>query len=189
MDTDAIYNKNVDLVPHELPIIVWPDKRLHNKCKDITGFDDENDKFLTQLFLDMSLTMIKNQGFGIAAPQVAIMANFIVILYQFPGTDKPKPLALINPKIISSSEDMFAWEEGCLSVPGYYENRERPNTVIVNYKDVEGNEREAEFRGIYAFVVQHEIDHLNGELFIDNLSMLKKKFTVKKRIKNFLKQK
>lgn len=190
MDIDAQYDKERDepLKAHELKVITWPDERLHAQCEDVTTFDDEDNKFLTQLFLDMSHTMVTQQGIGLAAPQVAVMINFLVILHQNPGAKKPEPIALVNPKIVSSSEDMFEWEEGCLSVPGFFENRKRPKVVVVEFQDLVGDKFEMEFHGLYAFVVQHEIDHLKGKLFIDNMSKLKKTLVVKKKMRNYLKK-
>lgn len=186
MDTDKA--RDEPIIPHLLSIVKWPDNRLHKKCEDITTFDNEDNKFLTQLFVDMAYTMVEEQGIGIAAPQVGVMANFIVILHQNPGAKKPGPLALVNPKIVSSSEEQFEWEEGCLSVPGFFEVRERPKMIVVQYNDLDGTLKESEFHGLYAFLILHEIDHLNGKLFIDNLSNLKKEQVVKKKVKNFLKK-
>jgi len=188
MNLSKIYEREVDLVPSEMKIHVYPDPILHQRCEDVVIFDDDNDQFLSQLFVDMALTMVNNQGIGIAAPQVGISANFIVLLVQNPGAEKPEPIALVNPKIISASEDMFEWEEGCLSVPGFYEDRKRPRSVVVEFKDLVGKERSIELNGLYAFSIQHEIDHLNGHLFIDELSAFKRKFSVEKKIKKYLKK-
>lgn len=182
MDIDAIYSREIDkLEPHELLIITWPDDRLKTKCQDITRFDDENNKYLEQLVLDMAHTMIRCQGIGLAAPQVAVMANVIVLLVE------NKPIVLVNPEITwQSKDDLFQWEEGCLSVPGYFEKRHRPNRCIVKFKDIFGKDHESEFVGLWAFAVQHEIDHLQGKCFVDNLSQLKKQFSVKPKIKKEL---
>jgi peptide deformylase len=186
---DHIYEETTDMKAKELPINIYPDPSLHMECEDITRFDDKENFHLQQLFINMAYTMVKNNGIGIAAPQVGVFANLIVLLVQNPGSEKPGPLALINPKIISSSKDVFKWEEGCLSVPGFYEERERPKTVVVQYKTLAGEDKEMEFNGLYAFSVQHEIDHLHGQLFIDNLSVFKRKFSVEKKIKKYLKSK
>lgn len=204
MDIDAQYDKERDepIKAHKLKIITWPDDRLHEKCEDITTFDSERSKYLEQLFVDMALTMVSERGIGLAASQVAVMINMLVMLHQNPKLntkentlvtkdpeiEKPKPIALVNPKIISSSEDMFKWEEGCLSVPGFFEERERPNKVVVQFHDIYGGEREMEFHGLYAFVVQHEMDHLNGKLFIDEMSRIKKSLVVMKKMKRFLRK-
>lgn len=183
MDLDAIYDREIDeLVPHELAILVWPDERLTKPCQDITRFDDEDNKYLEQLVLDMTFTMLQNQGIGLAAPQVSIMANVIVLLVE------NKPVVLINPKIKSVSDEEYEWEEGCLSVPGYYEKRKRPRSVIVEFKDIFGNDREAEFIGLWSFALQHEMDHLRGKCFVDDLSKLKTS-RVKKKIEKTLKRK
>lgn len=197
MDIDAQYDKKRDepITAHKLKVITWPDDRLHEKCDNVTSFDDDGNKTLTQLFINLAHTMVTGQGIGIAAPQVGVMINMLVMLHQnpiinksvkTPGTGKSEPIALVNPRIISSSEDMFSWSEGCLSVPGFFEERTRPNKVVVQFRDIYGENHEMEFHGLYAFVVQHEIDHLNGKLFIDELSRIKKSLVVKKKIKKFL---
>ena len=181
MDIDAIYSRDVgEIEPHELLIITWPDERLATKCEDITRFDDEDNKYLEQLVLDMAHTMIRCGGIGLAAPQVAVMANVIVLLVE------NKPIVLVNPEIVSQSEELYEWEEGCLSVPGYFEKRQRPRSCIVKFKDIFGNDHESEFLGLWAFAVQHEIDHLRGICFVDSLSRIKKQFSVKPKIKKEL---
>lgn len=189
MSVNKIYERTVDLNPHEMKIYTYPDPILHKKCEDVTRFDTEEEHYLSQLFIDMALTAINNLGIGIAAPQVGILANIIVLVYQNPGDEKPEPLPFINPKIESTSDELFTWEEGCLSVPGYFEARERPKSVVASFKDLTGEDKSVELDGLYAFAFLHEMDHLNGHLFIDNLSVFKKKFTVEKRIKNFFKKK
>lgn len=190
MNAEAIYKRDVDLVPHELAVLVWPDERLSMKCEDITAFDDDEDKFLEQMILDMTFTMLRLRSIGLAAPQVGITANLFVLLTQDYDEGHPRDqspvIALINPEIVETSEDMFEWEEGCLSVPGYYEKRKRPNSVVVRFKTTRGEEKELEFRGLFAFTVQHEMDHLQGKCFVDNFSFFKKN-RVKGKIKKLLK--
>lgn len=174
-----IYPAEVDTWKfEELQIVHWPDERLHKKCEDVTEFDDHLVKFVT----DMIYTMRENNGVGLAAPQVGIPLNVIVLWIDTPENSFVGEM--INPEIIEVSNEMFRWEEGCLSVPGYYEDRERPKTIRVRYHDMYGKLYERELSGLAAFAVQHEIDHLNGKVFIDSLSQLKKD-RIKKKISKF----
>ena len=185
MDLDTM-DTSEKLEVHKLQIIKWPDDRLRRVCDEITGFDSENNRFLEQLFLDMSATLITEQGLALAAPQVAVMSRFVVMLVDNQqGGHTPFPL--VNPNIIESSDKMFEWEEGCLSVPGYFEKRSRPERIVAMFQTLTGEQKEAEFRGIYAFALQHEIDHLNGKCFVDGLSWIKTQF-IKKKIKKSLKR-
>lgn len=183
MSLEQIYNRDVDsLKPHQLGVVVWPDDRLHVMCEDITQFDNEEDKYLQQLTLDMIFTMRLNNGIGLAAPQVGVPARMFVMIVDEDQT----PLILINPTILEQSDDMFEWEEGCLSVPGYFEKRKRPNRVVVQFQDITGGEHEAEFLGLWAFAVQHEMEHLEGKVFVDDLSYFKKS-RIKSKIQKTLK--
>lgn len=151
--------------PKLLPILKWPDdERLHQKSVDITVFD----LFVQQLACDLLHTMKTAKGVGLAAPQTGNMVNMITIWIE-----EPRPLILINPVIIESSEELFEFNEGCLSVPGFFEDRKRPAKIVVKVFDVVGTPREFEFNGLYAFAIQHEIDHLHGKVFVDGSSMLK----------------
>lgn len=188
MKIEDIYDIETDLVPKELPILIYPNPNLHMESEDIIRFDDDENFHLTQLFGDLALTMVRNNGIGISAPQVGILANMLVVLAELPGYSKPEPICIINPSIVEQDGE-FEWEEGCLSVPGYYEKRIRSNRIVLQYQNLTGEDKELEARGLSAFAIQHEIDHLHGELFIDTLSTLKKKFSVEKKIKNFLKKK
>lgn len=157
------------MTPNLLDILVWPNDVLSRPCDDVMDFDDD----LQQLVVDMIHTMEHRLGIGLAAPQIGVSSNVIVVVNDH-GPDVV-PLTLINPQLIEVAEAKFQWDEGCLSVPGYYEMRKRPNRVVVQYQDVSGNEHQSEFIGLWAFVVQHEIDHLNGKVFVDTLTPLKKK--------------
>ena len=159
-----------------LPILKWPDERLHLPSEDVTVFDTALKDFGDQMFK----TVKTNNGIGLAAPQVNVQKNIIAI-----WVEEQQPLILINPKIIESSTDTTKFNEGCLSVPGFYENRLRPTKVTIEFKDVDGKECKLEFTGLTAFCIQHEIDHLKGKLFIDDFSDLKKSI-VKKKIKKTL---
>lgn len=161
-------------------IIKWPDERLHTKCNDITNFN--KDQLLQELVDGMLEIMRDEQGVGLAAIQVGISVNLLVV-----ELEPNNPLVFINPKIILASEDMFEWNEGCLSVPGYFEKRKRPKRITVQYNTIDGTERTQEFHGLYAFVIQHEMDHLNGKVFVDGFSKFKES-RVKERMKKFKKK-
>lgn len=181
-----------------LPILVWPNPKLHQQCEDVTKFDDE----LGQLIMDMFLTMDTNNGIGLAAPQVGVLKNIITLSIpkqrrienEHSPTANPEyeefleHVVLINPEVESYGKQghMIKVDEGCLSVPGYFEKRYRLNEVTINYITPQGREASRTFFGLEAFAVQHEMDHLEGKLFIDELSKLKKE-RVKKKVKKALK--
>ncbi len=149
-----------------LPILKWPDdKKLHEKSVDVVDFNED----LLQLASHLFATMEAANGIGLAAPQTGNMINMIAIRIE-----KDKPLILVNPIIEHSSEEMFKFNEGCLSVPGFFEDRERPEKIILSCKNVSGEEFKMQFSGIYSFAIQHEIDHLFGKVFVDGSSMLKR---------------
>jgi peptide deformylase len=163
-----------------LPILTLPDPVLRKKAKPVERIDAE----LRRLMDDMLATMYDAPGIGLAAPQVGVLRRLIVM---DPAKDEaPKsPLVMINPQILERSEEMRTHEEGCLSIPDFTAEIERPARTRVSYIDREGKKREAELEGIWSTLVQHEIDHLNGVLFIDYLSRLKRDMVVRK----FTKQK
>jgi peptide deformylase len=163
-----------------LPILTLPDPVLRKKAKPVERIDAE----LRRLMDDMLATMYDAPGIGLAAPQVGVLRRLIVM---DPAKDEaPKsPLVMVNPEILERSEEMRTHEEGCLSIPDFTAEIERPARTRVSYIDREGKKREAEFKGIWSTLVQHEIDHLNGVLFIDYLSRLKRDMVVRK----FTKQK
>jgi len=163
-----------------LPILTLPDPVLRKKAKPVERIDAE----LRRLMDDMLATMYDAPGIGLAALQVGVLRRLIVM---DPAKDEaPKsPLVMVNPAILELSEEMRTHEEGCLSIPDFTAEIERPARTRVSYIDREGKKREAEFKGIWSTLVQHEIDHLNGVLFIDYLSRLKRDMVVRK----FTKQK
>jgi len=163
-----------------LPILTLPDPVLRKKAKPVERIDAE----LRRLMDDMLATMYDAPGIGLAALQVGVLRRLIVM---DPAKDEaPKsPLVMVNPAILERSEEMRTHEEGCLSIPDFTAEIERPARTRVSYIDREGKKREAEFKGIWSTLVQHEIDHLNGVLFIDYLSRLKRDMVVRK----FTKQK
>ncbi len=128
---------------------------------------------------DMLETMYDAPGIGLAAPQIGVMDRLIV-LDCAEKDQEPQPLVMFNPEILLSSDDMNAHEEGCLSIPDQFADVTRPSDVRVGWVDRDGNPQEQEFDGLWATCVQHEIDHLNGKLFIDYLKPLKRQMITRK---------
>jgi len=158
------------------PIITLPDeKTLRQISKPIKGVDEHARK----LFDDMLETMYAAPGIGLAAIQVGVPLRQIVIDLARDG-EPPKPLFIANPEIIWSSDQINDYEEGCLSIPEFFEMVERPAEVKVRYQDRNGEAQELHAQGVLATCLQHEIDHLNGVLFIDYISKLKRDRVIKK---------
>ena len=156
-------------------IIILPDKQLRLVSKPIEKVTSE----VRKLADDMFETMYDAPGIGLAAIQVAVPLRLITMdLSKKEGDVNPR--VFINPEILWSSEEKSPYEEGCLSIPDYYEKVERPSRVRVRYMDVDGKIIEEDADGLYATCIQHEIDHLNGVLFIDYLSKLKRDRAIKK---------
>ena len=160
-------------------IVIEPDPILRDKSEIIEKVDDE----LRTLLDDMLETMYAAPGIGLAAVQIGILKRLIVIDIS-KDKEKKNPLFLINPKIISRSKKTSVYEEGCLSLPGYFAEIERPAECRIKFVDYNGKEKELSADGLLATCIQHEVDHLNGVLFIDYLSKLKKDMIVKKLIKH-----
>jgi len=159
-------------------ILTLPDPRLRLTCKKVERVDDEIRKLLD----DMAETMYDAPGIGLAAIQIGEPLRAIVV--DAARQDEPKQLrCLVNPEVVWASEERNKYEEGCLSVPEYYEEVERPASVRVKYLDRDGSEQEVLAEGLLATVLQHEIDHLDGGLFIDYLSKLKRDRVMKKFLK------
>jgi peptide deformylase len=158
-----------------LPIITLPDPRLRQRSTPVERVDAE----ILKLLDDMLETMYDAPGVGLAAIQVAVAKRVVVIDVAKKG-EKPSPLYLVNPEIVWASEELSVYEEGCLSVPDYYEEVQRPARVRVRHLDRAGAICEFDAEGLLATAVQHEIDHLEGGLFIDHLSRLKRERVVKK---------
>ncbi|MFT6672895.1 MAG: peptide deformylase, partial [Afipia broomeae] len=156
-------------------IIILPDKQLRLISKPVEKITPE----IRALADDMFQTMYDAPGIGLAAIQVAVPLRLITMdLSKKEGEKEPR--VFINPEILSSSEEMSVYEEGCLSIPEYYEEVERPARVRVRFMDLDGKMHEEEADGLYATCIQHEIDHLNGVLFVDYLSKLKRDRVMKK---------
>jgi peptide deformylase len=150
-----------------LTILEFPDPRLRTIASAITHFDSE----LSQLIDDMFETMYEAPGIGLAATQVNIHKQLIVMDIS---ENKNTPLVFINPSIKVLDDELESYDEGCLSVPGYYETVTRPKRVAITAQDKHGEFFTMEDNGLLAICIQHEIDHLNGKLFVDYLSPLKR---------------
>jgi peptide deformylase len=150
-----------------LNILEFPDPRLRTLAKPVTVVDDE----LRTLIDDMFETMYEAPGIGLAATQVNVHKRVVVMDLS---EDRSEPRVFINPEFESLTDEMDQYQEGCLSVPGFYENVDRPQKVKVKALDRDGNPYEIVAEGLLAVCIQHECDHLNGKLFVDYLSTLKR---------------
>jgi peptide deformylase len=151
------------------PLVVLPDPRLRLKSEPVGAVSDE----IRTLAQDMLDTMYDAPGVGLAAIQIGVPQRVITMDVSKSETER-NPLVLINPEVVWASEETRVYEEGCLSIPEYYEEVERPERVRFRYTTLDGEIVEADADGLMATCVQHEIDHLNGVLFIDHLSKLKR---------------
>ena len=156
-------------------IITLPDKRLRLNSEPVKHVDAG----VRKLIDDMFETMYKAPGIGLAAIQIGV-AKRVVTMDLSKKEDNHEPQVFINPEIVWASDETAKYEEGCLSIPEYYEEVERPKAVKVKYLDRDGKPREIEAKGLLATCLQHEIDHINGVLFIDHLSKLKRDRVIKK---------
>lgn len=161
-----------------LPIIWAPDPILKTKCKSVETVDDT----VRRLANDMLETMYLAPGIGLAAPQVGLDRRVVVIDVSRDGEERA-PLQMINPEIVWSSDEGQVYEEGCLSLPEMFATVERPAEVKVSYINLDGKKQNIEADGLLAVCLQHEIDHLDGILFVDHLSALKRNMIIKKMIK------
>ncbi len=157
------------------PILKIPDPRLKLVSEPVKIFDE----VLQKLVRDMLETMYDAPGIGLAAIQIGVAKRLVVIDLAREG-EEPKPMVFANPELVWESEGFGVYEEGCLSIPEYYEEVERPERVRVKYQDEHGKPQEIEADGLLATCLQHELDHLNGILFIDHISKLKRDRVVKK---------
>lgn len=160
-----------------LDIITFPDKLLRTECSPLEDVTDQT----RHLFDDMIATMYDANGIGLAAIQVGIPNRVITVdITRDEETEVQDPLFLANPEIILRSDEVSTHEEGCLSIPGQFAEVQRPAEITVRYLDYHGKPREMAADGLMATVLQHEIDHLNGVLFIDHLSRLRRDVIIKK---------
>ena len=158
------------------PILIHPDPRLKKPCEPVGTVTPD----LAALANDMLETMYDAPGVGLAAPQVGVMKRLLVMDCVKDPAAKPRPMVLINPLILWSSEDLATYEEGCLSIPDKYAEIERPAEVRVRWTGLDGAAQEEQFAGLWATCVQHEIDHLDGKLFIDYLRPLRRQMITRK---------
>jgi len=150
-----------------LPILEFPDPRLRTVAKSVTEVDDN----IRRLIDDMFDTMYDAPGIGLAASQINVHKRVVVIDVS---EDKSQPLVFINPEIEVLDAETSEYDEGCLSVPGFYETVVRPGHIRVKALDRDGNAFEIEPQGLLAVCIQHELDHLNGKLFVDHISPFKR---------------
>jgi peptide deformylase len=156
-------------------ILIHPDPRLKKICAPVEGVDPS----LRKLADDMIETMYDAPGIGLAAPQIGILQRLFVMDFSAKD-DPPAPMALFNPQVIWASDELNTYEEGCLSIPDMYEEVTRPAEVKLRYLDLDGKPQERHLDGLGATCAQHEIDHLNGKLFIDYLSRIKRSMITNK---------
>lgn len=162
-----------------LPILFVPDARLRQKCRAVGPGDADTVRALAPRML---ATMYKAPGIGLAAPQVGELLRMAVVDIQ--KDDVREPLVLVNPEIVAASRDTFTREEGCLSLPGQYADVTRPAEVKLRYLDLAGTKHEIAADGLLSTCIQHELDHLDGVLFVDYLSALKRNMLLRKLAKD-----
>ncbi len=158
------------------PILLYPDPRLRQVAAPVTEVTDE----IRTLAQDMLETMYAAPGVGLAAPQVGLLLRLFVMDCVKEEGAPPRPLVLINPEILWTSDETSVYEEGCLSLPGEYAEVRRPARVRMRWRDLDQNEHEEEFAGLWATCAQHELDHLNGKLFIDHVGPIKRQLITRR---------
>ena len=156
-------------------IIILPDKRLRSVSKPVVAIGDD----IRTLVADMFETMYEAPGIGLAAIQVGVPAR-VIVMDLSKREAEAEPRVFINPEITWSSEEQSLYEEGCLSIPDVHEDVERPARVKIRYLDLEGKPHEEDAEGLFATCILHEVDHVNGVLFIDRISKLKRERIIKK---------
>lgn len=157
------------------PIITLPDHQLRLTSEPVAAVDAATRAILD----DMMETMYHAPGIGLAGVQVGVRRR-LVVLDTAPKGEAPQPLFLVNPEILSASAEHMVYEEGCLSIPDYYEEVERPERIRLRFQDRDGARCEMDAEGLLAIAIQHEIDHLDGILFIDHISRLKRERVLKR---------
>jgi peptide deformylase len=158
------------------PILLHPDPRLKKLCPPVAQITDD----IRRLADDMLATMYDAPGIGLAAPQVGVLARMFVMDCVKQPDATPRPMVLINPEIVWSSEDTNVYEEGCLSIPDQYADVTRPAEVRMRWLGLDGQTHEDQFSGLWATCAQHELDHLNGKLFLDYLGPIKRQMITRK---------
>ncbi|WP_293448285.1 peptide deformylase [Planktotalea sp.] len=157
-------------------ILIHPDPRLKKVCAALPDISDE----IRKLADDMLETMYAAPGIGLAAPQIGVLDRMIVLDCVKEDGAKPEPVVMVNPRVIGASDDLSTYDEGCLSIPDVYADVTRPSEVRVEWLDLDGNLQERDMDGLWATCVQHEIDHLEGKMFIDYLKPLKRQMITRK---------
>lgn len=164
-----------------LKLLLAPDPRLEKNALPVVGVDAA----VGRLMDDLLETMYATHGVGLAAPQVGVSLRVIVAdIADSQQGEKPTPLQLANPEVVWASEDMSVCQEGCLSLPDFYEEVERPAHVKIRALNRQGQQVDIEAEGLLAVCLQHEIDHLNGKIFVDHISRLKRDIILRKLQKN-----
>ena len=158
------------------PILIHPNPKLKKVCEPVLEIDDA----LIELSDDMLETMYHAPGIGLAAPQIGVLNRIIVMDCEKDDAANRKPIVMVNPEIVYSSDEESTYEEGCLSIPEQFAEIQRPTSVQVRWLDTNGTEQEQEFQGLWSTCVQHEIDHLDGKLFIDYLGTIKRQLITRK---------
>jgi peptide deformylase len=162
----------------KLDIIIAPDPRLKLKCKPVTKVDAK----VARLMDDMLETMYAAPGIGLAAPQVGVTQR-IIVLDVAREDEKPAPLKMANPELVWVSDEDVTYNEGCLSLPEHYADVARPKAIRVRYLDHQNEIRELAAEGLLATCIQHEMDHLDGVLFVDHITALKRNIILRKLLK------
>ena len=158
------------------PILIHPDPRLKKVAEPVADITDA----LRKTADDMLATMYDAPGIGLAGPQIGLMERLVVLDCVKEEDAPPRPLVMFNPRVIAASDEKSVYEEGCLSIPEQYGEVERPAEVTVEWMDRDGNPQSETFDKLWATCVQHEIDHLDGKLFIDYLSPIKRQMITRK---------
>jgi peptide deformylase len=162
----------------KLDIIIAPDPRLKLKCKPVAKVDAK----VARLMDDMLETMYAAPGIGLAAPQVGVALR-VIVLDVAREDEKPAPLRMANPELVWVSDEDITYNEGCLSLPEHYADVVRPKAIRVRYLDHQNEIRELEAEGLLATCIQHEMDHLDGILFVDHITALKRNIILRKLLK------
>ena len=158
------------------PILIHPDPRLKKLCAPVPDLSDS----LRVLADDMLETMYDAPGVGLAAPQIGQLIRLFVLDCVKEDGEEARPMVMFNPEIVASSDELNTYEEGCLSIPEQYAEVKRPKVVDVRWIDRDGNEQTDTFDGLWATCFQHELDHLNGKLFIDHIGAMKRQMITRK---------
>ena len=160
-------------------IILHPDPRLKKICEPVARITPE----IETLAADMLATMYDAPGVGLAAPQVGVLSRLYVMDCNKDPEAEPQPIVMVNPQITWTSEGLNTYEEGCLSIPEHYADVTRPAEVRVEWLGLDGKTHQRDFDGLWATCAQHEIDHLDGKLFIDHLGPIKRQMITRKMVK------